>query len=279
MAKHIFPQHLPDFGIIGNHFSDDVIGPLKGIGDGFHPLFWVYIIFRRRCGFGAGGGLCEEELRQRLQPLLSCHGGPGTAFLLIGTVEVLHLGQSGGGVDGGGEFLRQFALFLDGAFDLLPPLVQIAKVVQPVGQVPEDRVVHGPVHLLAVPGNEGDGVALIQKGHHIVYIILRLAQFASQKFDDLLHEDSPCGVYLWLGSIIADFPFWDKGKRKTSGRFGRMGKVCAPPTGQNLYPAQFCSASRFDVTLRKGLGAKALSRYDCASRLPIPAGSAVRSAS
>ena len=45
------------------------------------------------------------------QALLPGDGGPGAPFLLVGPVQVLCLGQSFGGVDGGREFVGEFAWF------------------------------------------------------------------------------------------------------------------------------------------------------------------------
>ena len=52
------------------------------------------------------------------------------------------------------------------------PLREIAQILQPRFQRPKRRVVHRAVLLLAVAGDERDGVALIQKGDDIFDIFL-----------------------------------------------------------------------------------------------------------
>ena len=128
---------------------------------------------------------------------------PWRALLLIGAVEILHLRQGGGGVDGGGELLRQLALALDGGLDLLPPLVQIAQVLQPVGQGAQGGIVHGPVELLAVAGDEGDGVALVNEAHHVLHVGLAPAQLPGQYLNDGIHSGTPykIGIRLFYANL------------------------------------------------------------------------------
>ena len=70
-------------------------------------------------GAGQSGGLGEEEGGEGLEALFTGGGGAGAALLLIGAVEVLHLGEGEGGVDGGGELRREFVLGVDGGFYFL----------------------------------------------------------------------------------------------------------------------------------------------------------------
>ena len=134
--------------------------------------------------------LCQQQLRQRLQPLLPGNGGAGAALLLIGAVQILHLRQRGGVVDGDRQLLRQLALPVDGGLHLLPPRLQISQIAQPVLQLPQGGVVHGAVLLLAVAGDEGDGVALIQQGDNVFHGLLGLAQLLGQYLGNGLHEGS-----------------------------------------------------------------------------------------
>ena len=198
LFPHQLPQALADVRVVGDALGDDVAGSLEGVLRRLHPLLRVDKgpggLLRRR----AVRGLGEEQLGQRLQPLFAGHGGAGAALLLIGAVEILHLRQGGGGVDGGGELLRQLALALDGGLDLLPPLVQIAQVLQPVGQGAQGGIVHGPVELLAVAGDEGDGVALVNEAHHVLHVGLAPAQLPGQYLNDCVHISAPCGIGIRL---------------------------------------------------------------------------------
>ena len=134
--------------------------------------------------------LGEEHLRQGRQALLPGHGGPGAALLLVGAVQVLHLRQGGGGVDGGGELLRQLALLLDGLLHRLPAVLQVPQVLEPLLQGPQGGVVHGAVELLAVAGDEGDGVALVQKAHHVLHVLRLLIQLLGNALDNGVHSVS-----------------------------------------------------------------------------------------
>ena len=119
------PQGLADIRVIGKHLGHDVVGALQGIRHRLRALFRVDIVLRRQFRRRTIFLLSQQQQRQRLQPLLPRRRGAGAALLLIGTVEVLHLRQRFGTVDGGGQLLRQLPLLLDGLFHRLPALGQI----------------------------------------------------------------------------------------------------------------------------------------------------------
>ena len=111
--------------------------------------------------------------------------------MLIGAVQVLHLRQRPGAVDGRRQLRRQLLLSLDGGLYLLPPLLQIPKIVQPVLQLPQGGVVHAAVQLLPVAGDEGNGVALIQQVDDVLHMDRRGSQLLRQKFRNGLHSFAP----------------------------------------------------------------------------------------
>ena len=49
------------------------------------------------------------------------------------------------------------------------------------------KELHGAMELLAVAGDEGDGVALVQKADHVFHVAGILVQFSCQLLDDVLH--------------------------------------------------------------------------------------------
>ena len=180
-------QALAHPGIVRDGLREDVAGPLEGLFHSGHPFFRVDVV---QCGLFRRGAVRpngEQQLGQRLQPFFPGHGGPSAALGLVGEVQVLHLRQRGGGVNGGGQFLCQLALIFNGVLDLLAALVQIAQVLQPVSQGAQGGVVHGPVELLAVAGDKGDGVALVHELHHIGHMGLALPQLLGQNGNHLVH--------------------------------------------------------------------------------------------
>ena len=156
-------QGLAELGAVADLFGDDVRSAGKGVFHGFHTFFRINIGRRGLRRIRAVAVLAEEKLRQRLQALLLCNGGAGTAFLLIRAIKVFKLGKGPGLPDGGGELLRELALLLNGGEDGLTALLEVAQVLQPRLQRAQDGVVHGAVQLLAVAGDEGNGVALVEK--------------------------------------------------------------------------------------------------------------------
>ena len=183
-------QRLAQVGVVAEQLGDDVVGALQGIGHGLHALFRVEVGLGGLLRCGAVLRLGQQQQRQGLQPLLTGGSGAGAPLLLIGAVQILYLRQRGGVVDGGGQLLRQLALPVDGGLHLLPPRLQIPQIAQPVLQLPQGGVVHGAVLLLAVAGNEGDGVALIQQGDDVFHGLLGLVQLLGQYLGNGLHEGS-----------------------------------------------------------------------------------------
>ena len=101
------------------------------------------------------------------------------------------VGLLGGGVDGGGEFLRQLALFLDRPLHRLPAFRQVPQVLEALLQIPQGGVVHGAVKLLAVAGDEGNGVALVQKADHVFHMAGVFVQLRCQLLNEILHAPVP----------------------------------------------------------------------------------------
>ena len=185
------PQELPDLRVIRDHLRHDIRGPGQGLLRGFHALFHVNILRRQLLRRGAAALLGEQAQRQRLQPFLLGHGGAGAALLLIGAVQILQSGQRGGIVDGRTQLLRHLPLLLDGLFHGLPPLLQRAQVLQPLRQGAQGCVVHCPVQLLAVTGDEGDGVPLVQQSDHVVYLGLLPVQLPGKNLIDAFQNIAP----------------------------------------------------------------------------------------
>ena len=180
-------EGLAEGGVVADGLGDDVGGAGKGVLRRLHALFAVHV-FCRLCQRGrAVRPLGEQHLRQGRKTLFPGNGGPGAALLLVGAVQVLHLRQRPGGVDGERQLFRQLALLLDGLLHRLPALRQVPQVLEPLLQIPQGGVVHGAVELLAVPGDEGDGVALVQKVHHVFHVAGVFVQFRCQLLDDVLH--------------------------------------------------------------------------------------------
>ena len=185
-AQVQLPQLLADAGVVGDALGNDVAGPLEGFRRRLHPLLGVdevpgglLYIDRRTEG--------ESQIGQRFQALFPGDGGPGAPLLLVGAIQVLHLGQGGGGVDGGGQLFRQLALVLNGTLYLGFSGVQIAQILQPVGQRPQKLVVHGAVELLPVSGDKRNSGPLVNEAYYILHMLLGAAQLPGQGPDHQVH--------------------------------------------------------------------------------------------
>ena len=217
-------QRLADGRVVREKLGDDVVCALQGVGDCFHAVFGDDEVRGGVLRARAGALLRIEQLRQRLKPLLAGGGRAGAALLLIGAVEILHLRERRGRVNGGGELRRELALSVDGLFDLLTALVKTAQIRQAIRELSEGCVVHGAVLLLAVAGDEGDGVALVEQGDDIFHIRLRTPQLAGENFRNGGHR-----------SILSE---------KIQGRT----KVSAPYNNSSSCLTEFASPQRREVS-------------------------------
>ena len=183
-------QTLAQAGVIADLLGNDVGGAGQGFFCRGNALFLVYIILCRILRCRAVSPLLEKKLGQRLQAFFLGHGGAGAALGLIGAVQILQLRQGLGSVNGLAQLLRQLALLLNGGEDGLPPLLQAPEILQSGLQGAQGGVVHGAVEFLAVAGDKGDGVSLVQKLDDVFDVLRPGVQFPSQNRYDLFHTFS-----------------------------------------------------------------------------------------
>ena len=109
------------------------------------------------------GALLEQPLCQRLKTLRARDARAGLALGAVGAVDVLHLRERLRVFERGRKFVRPLALFLDGRAHGLFLRVELAQVLQPLAERAQRAVVHAARGLLAVAGDERDGVALVDE--------------------------------------------------------------------------------------------------------------------
>ena len=132
----------------------------------------------------AGALLREEQRRERLKPLFLGDGRAGTALGLVGTVKVLDLGERLRRVDGGGKLVGQLLLLGDARLNALLAFGEIAQIGKTLLKRAQGGVVHRAVQLLAVAGDEGDGVALVEQSDDIFNVLGGTVQLACELFND-----------------------------------------------------------------------------------------------
>ena len=146
--------------IIGDSLSDDILRPgQRGgcVGD---------LVVKVRSGGFLGvkrSVLFQNRIGQRLQAPGLGDAGAGLALGFIGAVDVLDLGQGLGLGQRGGQFGRHGPLLGDGGGDFLLALIEAAQIFQTVAQIAQYLIVHRAGGLLAVAGDKGDGVPLVDQ--------------------------------------------------------------------------------------------------------------------
>ena len=164
-------QGLAHVGVVAHLLGQDVARALEGVLRRLHALFGVHKglgqLLRRAPGFV----LHQQRQCQRLQPLFPRDGGAGAALGTEGAVEVLQLGQGGGLLQPVGKLIGEIPLFLQSGGDLAAALVQPAQVLQALVNFAQQLVVQRPGLLLAVAGDKGNGVAVVNQAQHVFALL------------------------------------------------------------------------------------------------------------
>ena len=118
-----------------------------------------------RRGRALGRDLHDDHVGKRLEPGLAGLLRARLALLAVGLVEVLDALELRGRADLGLELGGELALGANENDDVLLALLEIAQVGEALLERAEGDVVHATRRLLAVARDEGDGVALVDKGN------------------------------------------------------------------------------------------------------------------
>ena len=173
--------------IVGHCLGQNILGAGQCRGHIGH--FFIQILRSGSLGI-KGRILFQDGVGQRLQTTGFGNAGPGLALGFIGAVDILHLSQSLGFFQRGGQFRSHGSLLGNGGSHFLLALIQPAQVFQPVAQVTEHLVIHGTSGFLTVAGNERDGVSLVDQINGSLHIFDTQVQFGSQLFSMILHSVS-----------------------------------------------------------------------------------------
>ena len=160
-------QFFAGRGVVRDAFGDDVAGAVDRVLDRRHLFGYVFLRFFL---YVERFVLRKNGVRERLQSARDGDGRAGLALLLIRAVDVLRLRERGCLFERVPDLVRHLALFFDGGGDLLLALFQIAEVFQPVGEFTKDLVVTAARHFLAVTGDEGNGVSLVEQRKDVLRV-------------------------------------------------------------------------------------------------------------
>ena len=179
-------QFTPIIGIVRHLLRHDVHGSLQGGGNIRHLAFGIH----KTCRLLLDGRrialfLREQQDRQILQSPLPRDRGTGLALGAEGAVDVVHLGDGGGTLNGCANLLGQLALRADQILHLLLPLGKVAQCCQLFVQRAQDAVVQTARDLLAVPGNEGNGVPFVDQLYRFSDLLRSQVQLLCQCLYDI----------------------------------------------------------------------------------------------
>ncbi len=114
---------------------------------------------------------CDRiNLGQRFQSTFASDHGARAALGLVRRVQVFERGHRLGGIDGGLEFIGQFALLLDGLQNGGATLINGTQADDLVRNDAHLLVVKRAGHFFAVAGDKRDGVAFVQQADGCIYL-------------------------------------------------------------------------------------------------------------
>ena len=208
-------QPAADIGVIGDHLGDDIRRAGECVLDGLNAFFGVYVFLGELLRFGQAAALREEREGERLESFFFGDGCARAALGLIRAVDILKGGKGRGLVDSFRQLLGELALLFNGFLDCIAPLLQPAQILKALGESAQGRVVHRAVQFLAVAGDEGNGVALVDELDDIIDMALFAAKLAGKNLAYAFQCASP-----WL----LDLQFIIITCKAASGKCGLFGE-------------------------------------------------------
>ena len=148
-------------GVVGDDLGHDVLRALQRILGRGVSRFRVHEAGGQGQRVLCAAALREDEQRERLEPGVARLRGAGGALLPVRLVQVLDALHDRGLVDLRAQVGRELALLLDGAQHLVLAGFEVAHVAQALVQIAQRRIVDAAGGLLAVAGDERDGVPLV----------------------------------------------------------------------------------------------------------------------
>ena len=151
-------------------------GAQQGIGRRGHLAVGVGEIGRSAVQIGTGRVGRQDLVGQRLQTAAPRDDGQRLLLGLVREVEILETLRRTHPADLLGELLGELPLRLDRAEDRLLPLGQHSHLDQPTLDLADLLLVQSARLIFAIPGDEGNRVALVQKLDHCLNLRQRNAK-------------------------------------------------------------------------------------------------------
>lgn len=155
-------QAAADGGMVADGLGHDVARPGQRVGRRGHGF--AEIGPGQRLGRLVRRGLGQNQVSQRPQPPLAGDGGAGAALGSPGGVEVFEGVECPGRLELRPQLRRQLALLVDRGDDGRAAFVEGAQPLDLGGDVADLLLVERAGGLLAIAGDEGQGVAVIEQG-------------------------------------------------------------------------------------------------------------------
>ena len=158
---HELPQSADELGILGKLLHQDPARAFERRGRVRDPLLRIDVGGGRI--FGHESGILQQREGEWLEPGLDSDLRPRAPFRLVRQIQIFEPRLRVRGVEHRGQLRREFPLGRDALDDRGPPILELAKVCQPLVERAQLRVVEPAGGFLAVAGDEGHGGFVIEQ--------------------------------------------------------------------------------------------------------------------
>jgi hypothetical protein len=148
-------------GVLTNPFDEDGSRAGERVGRRRHALLVAHVC--RGDFLGQARRIRDEGVGERFQACLARDLGLGSALRLVRQVQVFELRLRRGALDGVTQLLGQCPLLVDRGEHCRAPVLEFAKVAEPLFKVAQLRIVEGPRDLLPISRDEGHRCAAIEQ--------------------------------------------------------------------------------------------------------------------
>ena len=159
-------------GHLRDDFRQDVLNALLHLGDGRQLFLRIDQRGQQLLQVGGDRIAAPDRQRRRLEAALACRAGERLLFGFVGEVQVFQPARRVGREEGVAQLVRQLALRLDALEDGLLAISELAELIDPQLNDADDLLVQAARPLLAITGDEGNGVPFVEELDHAFHLDL-----------------------------------------------------------------------------------------------------------
>ena len=167
--KGLLPDLSTDLSTVGDTLSDDILCSLQRSARILYFLFRIHKV-RGSDQYRNLHLLLQDLLCQRLQSAFPCNGRPRSSFRTIWKIQILQRRLRCSLFNLFFQFRCQLPLLFDRSKDDASSLLEGSQIAKPLIQAAQLFIIQATMRFLSVPGNERDGVSLVDQLHDCLHL-------------------------------------------------------------------------------------------------------------